>query len=223
MSKWDDIVDCDDEGAGDADIDTDGAVLGIEEADDEGDTLHVQKRSLFQAPFLVRPIGSILAKADDGTFFRTPLVFLMGLVAVADVLGSFYLAAVWSKDYSLAIASIGLILAGLGSAQVLVYRARRISKLENSRYPVTPIIVEFFRAGGECTAVTLALALPFFGIEIATAGASAAKHLPVNYGWELILIGPLAGFVMLLLTHYIAEMTVALVAIANTTTPKSDA
>ena len=124
---------------------------------------------------------------------------------------------------------LGLFLSGLATAQVLLYRAHRMREVETGRYPVTPIIVELFRASGECTAVTIAILGFFFGFQSFLFSTTVESTLPAvvlmfeTTGWQAIFLGPVAGFMTLLLTHYSAEMMVALVAIANNTTPKSDA
>jgi hypothetical protein len=123
---------------------------------------------------------------------------------------------------------VGLILTGLGIAQVMLYRAGRLDTSTRGKYPVTPMLAQVIRAGGEAAAVMFTIMGVFVGLQVLAMGAGAEPALKGAFsmveklGEAAIVGGPILGFFILLFTHYASELSVAVVAIANNTS-KDDA
>jgi len=129
------------------------------------------------------------------------------------------------KHTTLWIIAFGIILSGLAMAQVLLYRAGRLRAVKQGRYPVTPLLVEVVRAIGECAAAVVTIHGVFSGIQSIFISEKLNSILPGGFrfvehmGLKAIVLAPIVGFMMLLFTHFFAELAVAVVAIANNTTP----
>lgn len=117
----------------------------------------------------------------------------------------------------------GFFVSSLGVAQVLWYRASKLEKKTSTRYPVTPLLAFCIKVSGECLAVSMAIMGVFGSLQAMISSSGSQRYLdgPLELiaDAELagILAGPAAGLAILLATHYVAELSVALVAIANNT------
>lgn len=128
------------------------------------------------------------------------------------------------------IAIVGVVLGGIGAGQALLFRRGRLAQASRGLFPVTPILSHVVRGFGESIAVSVGVAGFFAGVQLLTMGEES-RDLPGvlemfdGLGKGAMVGAPIAAFMIILVTHFIAEAMVAIVAIANHTAPrgKSDA
>lgn len=166
---------------------------------------------------LVRPTGDVLRYADQGTLFQRPLAYaLWGFAALLVIVG---LVRVLHNQIPF-VFRVAELVAALLAAQVLVYRGIRLRSMPTSEFPVTPILAEVLRAIGGVFAVWLAIAGLVLGLySLGGEPGISSTHPLVTMGPAAIIVGPFLGFLTLLVAHYLAEMSSAIVAIANNTSP----
>ena len=166
------------------------------------------------------PSSKIQSMCDDGSLFRAPLQALLVLGAIGAILLG--LKAVFDGIADAPLIAIGFLVGMLGAAQVLLYRRKKIGEAGAGRYPVTPIMSEVLRGYGEATAVIIAVLGVAIGLQAIFSDVGYMPGVPhdlIRMKFGALFAGPIAGFIVLSLTHWIVELYQAIVAIANNTAP----
>ena len=124
------------------------------------------------------------------------------------------------------LGALGMIVVGAATAQVMAFRASRLGSEASGKFPVTPIVAQILRAFGEAGAVGFAIMGVFGGLQMVISSQGRFLEGPFaalrEFGGGAIVVGPIGAFFLLLATHFMAELAVALVAIANHTAPKTE-
>lgn len=181
----------------------------------------------------------VLEKLNDGNVIRASIAFALQALAVFTLLGGIVLLFLMLKEVfrlDTAGQTVGgllfaVVLGGtfLAIYQILMYRARNVRELGDSRFTVIPIFSILFRILGESYAV-LGLAIgvggclfiwfaqenPLFLISgIRTFFPSLSPEGTFLGGLLFLLYMSVASFVVLLLFYFIAEASLVLVDIAR--------
>ncbi|MBN1781127.1 hypothetical protein JW948_08395 [bacterium] len=181
-------------------------------------------------------IAPYLAAIDDGRFFRKPFSWLYSLIAIINLLLPFYLLyqAIDNRIFSAGSKIVfGFILAWLtiGIAcwigfQLWWDRKNKISLSSSTgdEFIATPTFSHFIQTLGEWIGTLIGLIGFVFGIlsiiALGDAGYYLSRQLGVgfiNMGILSIIFAPVYGFLIIILTRFLAEQIRALVAIANNT------
>jgi hypothetical protein len=185
-----------------------------------------QPTTLDRLSGLTSPIQSA---ADAGYLFRVPAAILMVFLAACAVVAGFVVAYLvlknaGAKAFLYALASV---ICGLGVASMCAYRAQAILDIPSSDdlgagFTIHRIVREYLVASGEACALVLALMGVFGGIQAIFESNPLLAQLRGVRGWA-ILLGPLAGFCLLALTHLLAGAFSVLFRIAETSARTADA
>jgi hypothetical protein len=179
-------------------------------------------------------IEPFLSYIDDGKLFRKPFGWLYIVFAGINLLLPFYILykaidggvfEVGAK-YVFAFLLIWLVVAAACWAGFQIWWNRRekvlLTSPEGSEFPATPVISHFIQTWGEWMGAWIAIvgfgfsliAWVFLGEEAAMLGAMTG--LPFSESGIVPMIAmPVAGFLTIVVTRFIAEQCRVLAAIAN--------
>ena len=181
-------------------------------------------------------IAPYLAAIDNGKFFRKPFSWLYFLIAIINLLLPFYLLyqAIDNNIFSASAKVVfGFILAWLFIGivcwigfQIWWDRKNKINLYSSTGddFIVTPTFSHFIQTLGEWIGTLIGLIGFVFGIlsiiALNDVGYYLSRQLGVgfiNMGILSIILAPVCGFLVIILTRFLAEQIRALVAIANNT------
>jgi len=181
-------------------------------------------------------IAPYLAVIDNGKFFRKPFSWLYSLIAIINLFLPFYLLyqAIENQIFSAGLKIVfGFILAWLTISiacwigfQIWWDRKDKISLSSSTEddFIATPTFSHFIQTLGEWIGTFVALLGFVFGllsiIALGDAGYYLSRQLGIgfiNIGIMSIILAPVYGFLIIILTRFLAEQIRALVAIANNT------
>ncbi|MCL4550437.1 MAG: hypothetical protein M1495_17940 [Bacteroidetes bacterium] len=174
----------------------------------------------------------IIDSLNKGSLIRKVMSFLFGLIGVLSFLGGAYIffsAISEAPDFWFVLLILMMFVASFIVLQIWFYRAKKVLNLEDSDFTVIPIISHFLRAIGESYAVfTIAYVIGgIINIWFSNYGYGIyqfEQYLPfvrsassfIGQTW-LLLITIITALFVLLLTYFIAESILVLVAIENNT------
>ena len=181
-------------------------------------------------------IAPYLSAIDDGKFIRKPFSWLYSLIAIINLLLPFYLLyqAINNRmfDYGGKII-FGFILAWVTISiacwigfQIWWDRKNKITSFFSTgdEFIATPTFSHFIQTFGEWIGTLVGLIGFIFGllsiIALGEVGYFLSRQLGVpfiNMGILSIIFAPIYGFLIIILTRFLAEQIRALVAIANNT------
>ena len=187
-------------------------------------------------------IEPYLSYIDSGKLFRKPFSWLYILHAAGNVILPFYViykvidsrvfkyASEYgdgAAKYVFAFLLIWLVLcvACWFGFQIWWNRKDKVQSTseEGSEFPVTPVIAHYFQTSGEWFGTFIAIvgfgfsliASIFLGSE--SGYLSSAMGLPFDQGFLGVVLFPLLGFAIIVLTRYFAELFRCFASIANNT------
>lgn len=181
-------------------------------------------------------IAPYLSAIDEGKFFRKPFSWLYSLIAIMNLVLPFYVLylAIDNRIYNAGPKIIiGFILAWLtiGVAcwigfQIWWDRKNKttLSSSTGDDFIATPTFSHFIQTLGEWIGTMIGLVGFVFGllsiIALGDAGYYLSRQLgmgSINMGILSIVIAPVYGFLIIIVTRFFAEQIRALVTIANNT------
>lgn len=178
----------------------------------------------------------LLAYIDSGEFFRRPLSWLYVALAVANLLAPFYVLyqTIDSGLFKYGGAKFGFsfflvwlfVLAACWiGAQIWWNRKDKVLETsgEGSEFSATPAFSHFVQTLGENYGTFIAIigfgfsliATVFLGREAGM--LSSGLNLPINAGIFGVVLFPIVGYLIIVVSRFIAEQIRALAAIANNT------
>lgn len=181
---------------------------------------------------LIKPL---LNKIDNGELFRKPFSWLYIALAILSLIYPFIILSyavkehVFDNDLGVLFMLIWVftLFAGWISFQLWWDRKNVISKLTGPKdhYVATPVFGHFVQTLGEM--LGLWVAIVGFGISLVAgiffsdrSGASLFYSLDMDFlymGWAGIIIMPIIGFIIIVITRYLAELITTFASIANNT------
>ncbi|MDR0714856.1 MAG: hypothetical protein LBF89_11460 [Bacteroidales bacterium] len=185
-------------------------------------------------------IKPFLSYIDDGKLYRKPFGWLYAALAVINLLLPFYMlyeaidGGVFDAGakYVFAFLLIWLVIVAACWAGFQIWWDRRekvqLTSREGSEFPATPVISHFIQTLGEWLGVWIAIvgfgfsliSWIFLGEEAAYLASMA--DLPFSgTGITSMIVAPITGFLIIVISRFIAEGCRALASIANNTSPKS--
>lgn len=168
---------------------------------------------------------------DSGLFFRQPLKWLYYIIGVCIALAPLYVLyqLVNAFEYlkgSMIFTSllVWLILAAtcVGGGLLWFNRAEKLSTLlpTGSKFVAIPAIANFIRTAGEFVGLFIGIFIPIASIIImifASNDYMMSRYLPVSYSLLSVVMMIILGYLIVLISRYFAEMTLAIADIANKT------
>jgi len=185
---------------------------------------------------LLNAVQPLLSYIDSGEFFRRPFSWLYVALAAANLLAPFYVLyqTIESGLFKYGGAKFGFsffliwlfVLAACWiGAQIWWNRKDKVleTSSEGSEFSATPAFSHFLQTLGENYGTSIAIigvgfsliATVFLGREAGMLGARLS--LPINAGISGIVLFPIIGYLVIVVSRFIAEQIRALAAIANNT------
>jgi len=185
----------------------------------------------------VRPV---LKSLEEGPVMRTIMALFLRILGVLSLLAALFLAIAVAtqlmqlKQSQMTIA--GLVLAilivawGCVALLIFFYRAASLDSLEDSPFPVIPIVSVWFRAIGEIWATNLVLIgvgaclfvwftgsspMQFLGPFALLTGSDFSGSGPFLDGMKLLVGGFIGGFAVLIFFYLLAESYLVILDIAR--------
>jgi len=180
-------------------------------------------------------IAPYLSSIDDGKFFRKPLSWLYSLIALVNLVVPFFVLVVFGRYFFRggAIYFLGSVLVWLtiGGAcwigfQIWWNRKEKInlSSSTGDDFIATPAFAHFIQTLGEWIGTLIGFLGFMFGIFSIIALGDLIDYFSdflgvgfINMGMFSVIIAPVYGFLIIIITRFLAEQIRALVTIANNT------
>jgi hypothetical protein len=185
-----------------------------------------QPSRLDRLSILTSPIQSA---ADAGYLFRVPAAVLMVVLAgCAVIAGTAFAVLILDKVGGKAfLFGLSAFITGLGVASMMLYRAQAIFDIpstddQGAGFTIHRIFREYLVALAESSAIALGVLGFFGGIQGLFEARGLAGPLQGLRGWA-ILVGPVAGALMLALGHLLAAWTSVIFRIAETSSRTAEA
>jgi hypothetical protein len=177
-------------------------------------------------------INLVLESLSKGSLVRTIMAFLFRFVGVANfifIAYFFFKTISYAPDFWLVLLLLLLLVAAFFVLQIWFYRANKILGLEDSDFTVMPIFSHLFRAFGEMYAlgaITIGLGgtlILWFSDYIYSLG-EFLQYLPFASldssfigGIIFLLVTILVGFLIMLVSYFMAEYVLVFAEIAKNT------
>lgn len=166
---------------------------------------------------------------DSGKLFRQPIQWLyyaLGVVFAIFMLYSISLTSVMFKIGGIAIVVavfIIILMIALSAFSVLYWFKRgndvRIDTPMGARFVAIPVIANIVRCFGEYVGIVMAVSGVFIGVfaGIFWLFSKELQYIMDICPFILIVVGPVVGYLHLLINRYISERMLAIASIANDT------
>lgn len=166
---------------------------------------------------------------DSGKLFRQPIQWLyyaLGVVFAIFMLYSISLTSVMFKIGGIAIVVavfIIILMIALSAFSVLYWFKRgndvRIDTPMGARFVAIPVIANIVRCFGEYVGIVMAVSGVFIGVfaGIFWLFSKELQYIMYICPFILIVVGPVVGYLHLLINRYISETMLAIASIANDT------
>lgn len=166
---------------------------------------------------------------DSGKLFRQPIQWLyyaLGVVFAIFMLYSISLTSVMFKIGGIAIVVavfIIILMIALSAFSVLYWFKRgndvRIDTPRDARFVAIPVIANIVRCFGEYVGIVMAVSGVFIGVfaGIFWLFSKELQYIMDICPFILIVVGPVVGYLHLLINRYISERMLAIASIANDT------
>lgn len=166
---------------------------------------------------------------DSGKLFRQPIQWLyyaLGVVFAIFMLYSISLTSVMFKIGGIAIVVavfIIILMIALSAFSVLYWFKRgndvRIDTPMGARFVAIPVIANIVRCYGEYVGIVMAVSGVFIGVfaGIFWLFSKELQYIMYICPFILIVVGPVVGYLHLLINRYISERMLAIASIANDT------
>lgn len=172
---------------------------------------------------------------DNGNIYRKPFSWLYLLLAAVNLLFPFYVLYeaidnnIFSADakFIIVFLLVWIIIAAAGwiSFQIWWDRKNKVTQTsaEGAEFVATPVFSHFIQTLGEWFGSWIAFVGFFAGLFSLILGSDAASFLSaigigvVGGGIITIVVMPIVGFIVIIGSRFVAEMSRALAAIANNT------
>lgn len=174
---------------------------------------------------------------DTGKFYREPFRLLYGVIAVLNLLFPLYVIYLTidsgifrylSGGDIFACILVFLLLAFLGimSFHLWINRQKKVKKClqEDNEFIAIPVVSHFIQTTGEWLGFyigvggcVISLLFVLFGADNSMGGLLSSTILPLGTGLTMVIIYPIAGFLIVISGRLMAELYRALASIANNT------
>lgn len=188
-------------------------------------------------PVIKQWINKLLGMIDSGRFFRDPMRWLYIIIGVLVTLGC--LGAIWGLIDSSAfkyqpvyaiLATLMLIVVGVFALLFWINRSKRLKDMvrDNDDIVAIPVVAHFTQSAGECVGIIVGTAGALMGFLLPLlagdmAGYAFRELIPFSVSGPLLvaifaaLFCVIYGFLIILISHFWAEMMRAIASIANST------
>jgi hypothetical protein len=184
---------------------------------------------------LLKFIEPFLSYIDSGKLFRKPFSWLYAILAILNIALPFYLLYVAIDNhvfsgpakaiFAFILVWLVIVLACWVGFQIFWNRKDKVltTSAEGSEFPATPVIAHLIQTLGEWNGAFVAIVgcgVSLFGAIFLGDEAGYLSYqlgLPFGSGFWGIILFPLIGFLIIVVTRFIAEQCRALAAIANNT------
>lgn len=163
---------------------------------------------------------------ETGKICRKPVQWIYYLIAVLCVIFPIYLFAgmveTWKYiggGYIFVEILVWIVVAALFVWLALFwYKHAGMIPGTDNKFVAVPVVVDFLKTFGETIGIIIAVVGVLVGILSLFIGGNILSMMGVpGFGVAMIVIAPIVGFITIIITRYMAELTVALVDIANNT------
>jgi hypothetical protein len=179
-------------------------------------------------------IKPALDYVDSGEFFKAPFKWLYVLIGVSNLLAPFSLLYIANRVFDapakfvIAFLLVWLVLVANGWVCFQIWWNRKDAVLASSKagddFAAIPVFAHFLQTAGEALGTSLAIAgtgitliaMVILGDENFWISRMIGVNV-LSFGLAGVLINPILGFLIIVLSRFIAEQSRALAAIANNT------
>ncbi|HMB01198.1 MAG TPA: hypothetical protein VKS21_09450 [Spirochaetota bacterium] len=178
----------------------------------------------------------VLNTIDNGSFFKNPFKWLYIIFAVLNLLLPLFVLYTAIDNnvfqaparFSIAFILIWLVMAAAGWISFQIWWNRKDKVMEASRenaaFIATPVFAHLIQTGGEWLGTWLAIVGSLSSLFLTLILGSNARQLVYAMGLDILNTGPLfivlwpiLGYILIILSRFISEQARALTTIANNT------